>query len=154
MAEGVLAVINAKMANAIRTMTIRRGIDVRDFALVAYGGAGPMHAVFIAQELGMRKIVVPNMAGAFSAWGMLQTDGRHDIAKTLIGALATVDWAVIDREFEGLEREIERDIDPEVVSSGKVSYDRWVDLRYVGQEYFLDLALPWGSIYRSMAVAS
>ncbi len=55
-----------------------------------------------------------------------------------------MDWAVIDREFEGLEREIERDIDPEVVSSGKVSYDRWVDLRYVGQEYFLNLALPVG----------
>ena len=132
------------MANAIRTMTIRRGIDVRDFALVAYGGAGPMHAVFIAEELGMRKIVVPNMAGAFSAWGMLQTEGRHDIAKTLIGTLATADWAAIDREFEGLEREVERDIDAEVVRSGKVSYDRWVDLRYVGQEYFLNLALPVG----------
>jgi N-methylhydantoinase A len=144
MAEGVLAVINAKMANAIRTMTIRRGIDVRDFALVAYGGAGPMHAVFIAEELGMRKIVVPNMAGAFSAWGMLQTEGRHDIAKTLIGSLATANWAAINREFEGLEREVERDIDAEVVRSGKVSYDRWVDLRYVGQEYFLNLALPVG----------
>ena len=144
MADGILAVINAKMANAIRTMTIRRGIDVRGLALVAFGGAGPMHAVFIAEELGMRKIIVPNLPGAFSAWGMLQTDGRHDIARTLIGPLAGADWGMIDREFTSLEREVDRDIDPEVVSGGRVTYHRSVDLRYVGQEYFLNLPLPVG----------
>ena len=82
MAEGILEVVNAQMANAIRTMTISRGIDPRDFALVAFGGAGPMHAAFLAAELGIRRVIVPDSAGAFSAWGMLETDIRHDRAVT------------------------------------------------------------------------
>ncbi len=78
LAEGIVGVINAKMAQAIRTLTVEQGIEPRDFALVAFGGAGPMHAVFLAQELGIAEVIVPRLAGAFSAWGMLETELRHD----------------------------------------------------------------------------
>ncbi|HWK50402.1 MAG TPA: hydantoinase/oxoprolinase family protein, partial [Steroidobacter sp.] len=81
-AQGILDVINEQMANAIRTITVRRGIDPRTFSLVAYGGAGPMHAAEIARLLGIRKVIVPQSAGAFSAWGMLQSDLIHDLAET------------------------------------------------------------------------
>src|SRR5881227_3177266 len=74
LAEGICDVINAKMAQAIRTLTVEKGIEPRDFALVAFGGAGAMHAAFLAQELGISEVIVPRLAGAFSAWGMLETE--------------------------------------------------------------------------------
>jgi N-methylhydantoinase A len=141
-AEGVLDVINAKMANAIRTMTVSRGIDPRDFAIVAYGGAGPMHAAFIAEELGVEKIIVPNLAGAFSAWGMLQTEGRHDLAQTLVSPLEATDWNAIRDGFAALRAEIAHQIDSEILSAGRVAYGEALDLRYVGQEYFLTVQTP------------
>ena len=79
MAEGVVDIINAKMADAIRTITVQRGIDPRDFSLVAFGGAGPAQAGALAEELQIREVIVPVHPGAFSAWGMLQTDIRHDL---------------------------------------------------------------------------
>ena len=82
LAEGVLSIINAKMADAIRTITVRQGIDPRDFLLVAFGGAGPMHAVWLARALEISQVIVPRSPGAFSAWGMLQTDVRHDLTRT------------------------------------------------------------------------
>ncbi|MDC1296555.1 hydantoinase/oxoprolinase family protein, partial [Alphaproteobacteria bacterium] len=73
LAEGILSIINAKMADAIRTITVKKGIDPREFSLVAFGGAGSMHAVWLAAELEIEEIIVPNDPGTFSAWGMLQT---------------------------------------------------------------------------------
>ena len=78
-AEGICSVANAKMAQAIRTLTVERGVEPRDFALVAFGGAGAMHAVFIARELGISEVIVPRFPGAFSAWGMLEADVRRDL---------------------------------------------------------------------------
>jgi len=79
LAEGILSIINAKMADAIRTITVKEGIDPREFSLVAFGGAGSMHAVWLAEELEINEIIVPNDPGTFSAWGMLQTDIRRDL---------------------------------------------------------------------------
>src|SRR6478609_1046076 len=81
MAEGICDVANSKMAQAIRTITVSRGIEPRDSALVAFGGAGPMHAVFLARELGISETIVPRFPGAFSAWGMLQTRVRRDFSQ-------------------------------------------------------------------------
>ena len=88
LAEGMLAIVNAKMADAMRTITIRRGIDPRDYSLVAFGGAGPMHAVALAEELDISEVIVPWAPGTFSAWGMLQSDIRHDLARTFYAPLA------------------------------------------------------------------
>ncbi len=86
LAEGIVSVINAKMAQAIRTLTVEQGIEPRDFALVAFGGAGPMHAAFLAQELGIGEVIVPRLAGAFSAWGMLETELRRDFTPAVLPA--------------------------------------------------------------------
>ena len=142
MAEGILAVVNSKMANAIRTMTISKGIDPRGFALMANGGAGPMHAVFIARELGIETIIVPEVAGAFSAWGMLTSDIRHDASKSFNDGFEDIRWEKVLNSFIGLERELESLMHDEGVERKQMRFYRYLDIRYVGQEYFVSVPIP------------
>ena len=133
-AQGILDVINEQMANAIRTITVRRGIDPRSFALVAYGGAGPMHAADIARLLGIRTVVVPRAAGAFSAWGMLQSDLVHDHAETELIPAATLDWSALDTRFLGHEATLAATLRAEGVEPDRIGFTRILDVRYIGQE--------------------
>jgi N-methylhydantoinase A len=144
MAEGILAVVNAQMANAIRTMTISRGIDPRDFALVAFGGAGPMHAASLAAELGLRRVIIPDSAGAFSAWGMLETDIRHDRAVTCQVSLGRLEPRAVEPHFAQLQRELHEVLREEGVGAGEVQYRRSLDMRYLGQESFINVPLESG----------
>jgi N-methylhydantoinase A len=132
------------MANAIRTMTISRGIDPRDFALVAFGGAGPMHAAFLAAELGIRRVIVPDSAGAFSAWGMLETDIRHDRAVTYQANLGQLEPRALEPHFAQLQRELHEVLREEGVGAGEVQYRRSLDMRYLGQENFINVPLESG----------
>src|SRR5213075_2762541 len=91
LAEGILQIINAKMADAMRTITVKQGIDPREYSLVAFGGAGPMHAVWLAEELEIREVIVPWSPGTFSAWGMLQTDMRHDVVLAFYRPIAELE---------------------------------------------------------------
>ncbi|BAV63082.1 hydantoinase/oxoprolinase family protein [Sphingobium cloacae] len=134
MAQGILDVINEQMANAIRTITVRRGIDPRSFALVAYGGAGPMHAADIARLLGIDTIVVPRAAGAFSAWGMLQSDLVHDRAETILAPAAELGWAALDARFVAMEAELAATLVEEGVPQDRIVFTRSFDVRYLGQE--------------------
>jgi len=143
-AQGILDVINERMANAIRTITVRRGIDPRVFALVAYGGAGPMHAADIARLLGIRQVIVPRAAGAFSAWGMLQSDLMHDIAETHIVALAAADWPALERRFSALESELAERMLAEGADRAGIRFERALDVRYIGQEYSIAVPLADG----------
>src|SRR5579864_1333638 len=97
LAEGICDVINAKMAQAIRTLTVEQGIEPRDFALVAFGGAGPMHAAFLARELGIGEVIVPRLAGAFSAWGMLETELRRDFTRPFFRRASDADLAELSQ---------------------------------------------------------
>ena len=106
MAQGILGVINSKMANAIRTMTISKGIDPREFSLIAFGGAGPMHAMLIAEELEITRVIVPNVAGQFSAWGMLNADIRHDMSVPVNARLKSLDWEVVRAGFDGMQEKL------------------------------------------------
>jgi N-methylhydantoinase A len=141
MAQGILDVINEQMANAIRTITVRRGIDPRSFALVAYGGAGPMHAADIARLLGIRTVVVPRAAGAFSAWGMLQSDLVHDHAETVLAPVTALDWAALDSRFAAIEAELGDTLAGEGVEASRVGFTRLLDVRYVGQENSIGVPL-------------
>src|SRR5215217_4424323 len=105
LAEGICDVANAKMAQAIRTLTVEKGIEPRDFALVAIGGAGPMHAVFLARELGIREVLVPRFPGAFSAWGMLETEVRKDASRAYFTPLAELDGRHLATLLGELEEE-------------------------------------------------
>lgn len=141
MAEGILEVVNAQMANAIRTMTISRGIDPRDFALVAFGGAGPMHAAFLAAELGIRRVIIPDSAGAFSAWGMLETDIRHDRAVTCQASLSQLEPGALEPRFTDLQRELHAVLQEEGVGAAQIQFRRSLDMRYLGQENFINVPL-------------
>ncbi|MCP3803964.1 hydantoinase/oxoprolinase family protein [Allokutzneria sp. A3M-2-11 16] len=140
-AEGICAVANAKMAQAIRTITVARGIEPRDFGLVAFGGAGPMHAVFLARELGIREVVVPRFPGAFSAWGMLQTEIRRDLTEPYYRLDADVDGAELADRLAGLAEQGLRALDGEGVPEAARRVEHAVDLRYAAQEYALTVPL-------------
>jgi N-methylhydantoinase A/oxoprolinase/acetone carboxylase beta subunit len=127
-AQGILRVANANMERAIRLVSVERGHDPRDFALVAFGGCGGLHACDIAQELGIQTVLVPEQAGALSALGMLLADRVRDHAT---GALNRSD---IEREFTRLERVARKDLPgAELIRSA--------DIRYTGQSY--ELTVPW-----------
>ncbi|MDM5196736.1 hydantoinase/oxoprolinase family protein [Fictibacillus enclensis] len=150
-AEGICDIANAKMADAIRTLTVSKGIDPRDFALVAFGGAGPMHAVLIADLLGIKKILVPTVAGTFSAWGMLQTDIRHDAVRTFVSALNSDDQAKMNTLYEEMEEETRAILQQQRVNQENMLLQRTVDLRYVGQEYTVNV--PFSSDNRESSLS-
>ncbi len=146
MAQGVIDVINAKMADAIRTITVQRGIDPRDFSLVAFGGAGPAQAAALAEELMIGEVIVPVHPGAFSAWGMLQTDVRHDFKETLYSFWDLMEPATLDAAFTGLEDRGRAYLREEGVADEAITFERLIDFRYFGQEYVLSIPVPGGAV--------
>jgi N-methylhydantoinase A len=141
LAEGIIDIINAKMANAIRAITVERGIDPRQFTLVAFGGAGPVHAVFLAQELSIPRVVIPFSPGTFSAWGMLHTDIRHDLVRSFYRQVTGVAAAEVEAVFKELEAEGGQILQEEGVTADAMEFIRTADMRYVGQEYFVNIPI-------------
>ncbi|MCE0507317.1 hydantoinase/oxoprolinase family protein [Roseivivax sp. GX 12232] len=146
MAHGVIDIVNAKMADAIRTITIQRGIDPREFSLVAFGGAGPAQAAALAEELEISEVVIPVHPGAFSAWGMLQTDVRHDFKETHYNFWDLVDVGDLETAFARLQDKGRDFLVEEGIEKGRISYERAIDFRYHGQEYVLTIQLDDGPI--------
>ena len=137
-ARGVRRVANATMTRAIRRVTLERGHDPRTFALVAFGGAGPMHAADLAERLDIDAVRVPTASGVCSALGMLAADERHDAARTHRSPLADVDPAAIDERYDRLaERALADASDPD-----RAELTRQADLRYTGQSHELTVAVP------------
>jgi N-methylhydantoinase A len=141
MAEGICDVANAKMAQAIRNITVDRGIEPREFSLVAFGGAGPMHAVFIARELEIGEVVIPPDPGAFSAWGMLETEVRRDFSQSFYGTLAAADRAEVARILEGMEVEARAALVADGIEAASIRVTFALDMRYVAQEYTLTVGI-------------
>jgi len=142
LAEGIIDIVNANMANAIRAITVGKGIDPREFALVAFGGAGPMHAVALAQELQIPRIIVPNLPGTFSAWGMLQTDIRHDQVQTFYQRVSETGAETLEPTYQAMEKVGADQLVEEKVEVKDMRFVRTADMRYVGQEYFVNIPLP------------
>jgi N-methylhydantoinase A len=143
-AEGVLRVINSKMALAIRELTVAQGLDPADFAMVAFGGAGPMHAAEICSEIGIRTVIVPPVPGMFSAWGMLAADVRHDLARTAVERAAELEPAVVEQHFAELERDGRAALEAQDVPAAAMAFTYSLDLRYVGQEHTLTVQVEPG----------
>lgn len=133
-ARGVLRFAVAQMANALRLVTLRRGHDPRDFTLVAFGGNGPLHAALLARELGITRVVIPPGPGHFSAFGMLEGSMTAQAVQTFVGPLASTDIAAL------LQR-VERDAQAEL-SEPATSVQRYLELRYQGQEHTLEIPVP------------
>ena len=146
MAEGILAISNAKMADAMRTITVEKGIDPREFTLVAYGGAGPMHAVELACELEIGEILIPRFPGAFSAWGMLQSDIRSDFTANFFFPADQVDPAALGKVFQSLQDQGRALLEQEHVASEDMVFTLAADLRYIGQENTLSIPLSMQSL--------
>ncbi|MBO0872011.1 MAG: hydantoinase/oxoprolinase family protein [Pseudonocardia sp.] len=141
MAEGICDVANATMAQAIRTITVSRGIEPRDSSLVAFGGAGPMHAVFLAKELGIAETIVPRFPGAFSAWGMLQTKVRRDLTEPYFHLDEDLDGAHMSSVLTRMETSALAALADEGMPPEHGSVTHAVDIRYAAQEYTLTVPL-------------
>jgi N-methylhydantoinase A len=138
-AAGVVRVVNATMEKAIRVVSIERGRDPRDFALVAFGGAGGLHACALAEALSIPRVIVPALPGALSALGILVSDVVKDYSRTVLWRVSgKLPAAQLDREFSALQKRAAKDF-AEEAWQGRVQY-RWsVDIRYRGQGYELNL---------------
>jgi N-methylhydantoinase A len=145
-AEGVLTVINSNMANAIRSRTVQKGIDPREFALVAFGGAGPLHGVEVAAMLGFREVIVPPYPGITSAMGLLTTDLKYDTIRTQFQVSGNVDLDRLNADITAMEDQLRRQFVADHLEAASMSFVRDGDLRYVGQGYELKIPLAVGVI--------
>jgi len=148
-ADAIIQIANDQAAHVIRLVSVQRGLDPRDFALIAHGGSGPMFAPFIASELHIPRIVVPAIpAGVFNAWGMLVADVRHDLVKTNITKLTNnvKDAKTIDTVYNTLEKQLLEIFATEGADSEKVSILRNADMRYYGQEHVIKVPIAYGKI--------
>ena len=140
-AAGIHRVINARMADQIRLVTIKRGYDPRQFALVVLGGAGPVHGVALAEEMGMTDVIVPEAPGVLAAFGLLSAAIEHHHARTLQAPTDAIDLSAVNRclaELDAMGRERMR---AEEVPPSGVSVAYSADMRYVGQAYELEVTI-------------
>ncbi|MBL6457336.1 hydantoinase/oxoprolinase family protein [Belnapia sp. T6] len=142
-AQGIIAVVTANMARAIRVISVQRGHDPRDYALMAFGGAGPLHAARLARELEMPRVLVPRNPGILCAMGLLLTDLRADFAATRLTPLAA-GLAPMREAFAALEREATAWFAQEGIAPEAQRLRRSIDMRYAGQNYELPIPLPPG----------
>jgi len=141
-ALGILRIATASMANVVRMVTTRRGLDPRDFALIAYGGAGPLHATTVAQELYIPRVIVPSAPAHFSAIGMLYADFRRDSARTYLRRLEARELEAVEKVYRALEAQGRADLDASETEFIDVLIQRFADMRYVGQEHTVTVPVP------------
>jgi N-methylhydantoinase A len=140
LAEGIVRIAVARMTSAIREISIQRGHDPRDFTLVAFGGAGPMHALALADEIGIPRVLVPRPPGNFSALGLLASDIKHDDVRTRVGPLRDR-WPLLAGLFAEMEGGARRQLELEGFETGQQRMRRSLDLRYRSQAFELNLEL-------------
>ena len=145
-AQGILSVVTANMAKAIRVISVQRGHDPRDYTLVAFGGAGPLHAARMARELDISRILVPRNPGILCAMGLLLTDLRADFAATRLMPLGEAALPAITEAFGGLTARAEHWFAEEGIAPEAGRITRTVDMRYAGQNYELPVTLPEGRV--------
>jgi N-methylhydantoinase A len=141
-ALGINRVVNANMEQAIRKISLERGYDPRLFTLVPFGGAGPMHACELAQELGIPRILVPSNPGILSALGVAIADIVKDYSRTVMLRGADLDRSRIDEEFQGMEGQARTEMAGEGLDVDKMAARRFLDVRYVGQSFELTVDYP------------
>jgi N-methylhydantoinase A len=138
-ATGVVEVANAAMLRALRLVSVQRGYDLRDFALIAYGGAGPIHAGALARQAGIGRVVVPAHSGAFSALGCLVSPLRHDAVRTYRTRLDAWEPKPAEERFRELEDRCTAPLAAEGIAPERITVERSLDLRYAGQNYEIEV---------------
>jgi len=140
-AAGIVRIAVTRMTGAIKEISVMRGLDPRDFALMAFGGAGPLHAALIAEELRMRTVIVPPLSGAFSAFGLLVADRRCDFSITQLMPLAQATLADLRAALAPLRDAARAELAAEGFGGARVRFESHVDLRYAGQAFELSTPL-------------
>jgi len=141
-ANGIIEIANANMVSAIRIISVQRGFDPRDFVLVAFGGAGPMHANALARELRIPTVLVPMSPGVTSALGLLVSDLKHDYVQAYIQHMEDVDFEYVNRTFGEMARKGRQVLVSEGIVHASMSFVRFLDMRYIGQSYELKVEIP------------
>ena len=145
-ANGIVEIANAAMVNALHLISVQRGYDPRDFVLVGFGGAGPVHANALARDTQMPTLLIPRSPGIFSATGLLTTDLKRDAAITIMQRLDELDERAVETQFAQLEADGRAELEREGLSGDEIEFVRQIDLRYVGQSY--ELTVPAGGELR------
>jgi N-methylhydantoinase A len=145
-AEGIAEIVSENMAAAIRMVSTDRGRDPRDHVLVAFGGAGGLHAHQIAQSVGIERVLVPGFAGVGCAFGAIAMDIRHDVEATFYAPTSDVDVGELNAAFAELEREVVALLEADGVDRADVTLDRSAQMRYVGQSYEVTTPVPAGEL--------
>ena len=145
-AAGILTIVNNNMANAIRSRTIQKGQDPRQFALVAQGGAGPLHAAEVARSLGIPEVIVPRYPGITSAMGLLTTDLKHDLIQNEFTLSTEPNLNKLNADLKALEEQVIDQLRADGFSEDQMTLQRFADCRYVGQGYELRAIVPNGEL--------
>jgi N-methylhydantoinase A len=145
-ALGVVRLADANMVTALKLVSVRRGYDPRQFTLVAFGGGGSLHAAALARELRVKRIVVPTAPAVFSAWGMLMTDLRNDYVRTMVVRSDQMTSSRLCDIFAEMEGQAAAELVAEKVPPERMVFQRFADMRYVGQEHTVKVPIPGGQI--------
>jgi N-methylhydantoinase A/oxoprolinase/acetone carboxylase beta subunit len=154
LADGIVRVANANMERAIRVVSVQRGFDPRDFALLAFGGAGGMHACEIAETLDINTVIAPRDAGVLSALGMLLADVTKDYSQTVLQPIARVTEADLQQLFAPLVRRAQADLDAEGFTGVRALIECALDVRYIGQSYEITVPFARGSASASASASA
>jgi N-methylhydantoinase A len=145
-ANGIVEIANAAMINALRIVTVQRGYDPRDLVMVAFGGAGPLHAALLCAEMQIPLLIVPPSPGTASALGLLVTDLKHEFSRTRIMPEGHEDVAAIQSVFEGMEADGRTALAREGLAATQMSFLRQVEMRYEGQSHEIAIDFPVGAV--------
>jgi len=147
-AEGIVRIVNDNMVSAIRAVSIERGIDIRGFTLVCAGGAGGLHAVELARQMGISRVAIPREAGVFCSFGMTVTEVRHDYLRARRMITDQVDLGELSSVIGDLEEQARRELSAEGFASEQIETRRYVDARYPGQIHEITVSIAGGEIDR------
>ena len=140
-ALGIATIADAAMSLSVRAVSVNKGVDPRDTTMIAFGGAGPLHALAIAREIFIPRVIIPKLPGNFSALGMLMASWRQDFVRTLVGRIGTLDAVTVENVFAELERNGAEEAERDGIARGQAVFRFFADLRYVGQEHALQIAV-------------
>lgn len=129
-ANGIITVVNSNMVRAIRSVSVEKGYDVREFSLMAFGGAGPLHACEVAKELGMKEVLIPPHPGTLCSLGLLLADTKFDLSRTQVMDGAPENLAAINQQFKNMVDQGTALLDKEGVPAGRRVFQYFVDMRY------------------------
>ena len=140
-AIGVATISDTAMSLSVRAVSVNKGVDPRETTMIAFGGAGPLHAIAIAREIFIPRVIIPKLPGAFSALGMLMASWRQDFVRTLVGRLGKLDHALVEKVFAELKADGEAQLARDGISREGATFAFNADLRYVGQEHALQIPI-------------